>query len=105
MRRARALIAGLPPGALNDRTDVGYGAEWSLVVEMLASLIEVVDATSWRSVMPHVGKNWKPPKPLKIPRPGHRPEQPAVTRGIPMDKFRQIVGAKRVTYVPRKDGD
>lgn len=70
---------------------------------MLASLIEVVDATSWRAVMPHAGKNWKPPKPLRVPRPGdeHHRRKP----GISMSKFRQLVGAKNVTYVAPKGGE
>lgn len=70
---------------------------------MLASLIEVVDATSWRAVMPHANKNWRPPKPLKIPRPGQ--EQRRRQPGISMAKFRQLVGAKNVTYVPSKGGE
>jgi hypothetical protein len=46
------------------------GAEWTIEAELLASLIEVTDAVSWRTVMPHAGKSWKPPKHLEVTRPG-----------------------------------
>lgn len=103
MRRARALINQLPAGALVDHTTNPNAAEWSLVVEMLASLIEVVDATSWRAVMPHTSKSWRPPKPLKVPRPSDPNTRRA--KGLPMAKFRQLVGANNVTYVPPKGGE
>lgn len=44
------------------------GAEWGLTQELLAGLIEVVDAGSWRAVSPYMKKNAKP-KLLHVPRP------------------------------------
>jgi len=70
-------------------------ADWGNVEELLASLIEVIDATSWRAVMPHAKANWKPPKPLSIPRPG-APKPDA--KGMSMHKFRQLLG-QNVTVV------
>lgn len=47
-----------------------YEERWTRTDELVASLIEVVDASAWRVVSPHLKKGARPPKPLRVPRPG-----------------------------------
>jgi hypothetical protein len=75
LRRIRSLLRGLPPDSLCVRLDDPISAEWDLTVEMLATLIETIDGTSWRSVMPHAKKTWRPPKAARIRRPWDPPEE------------------------------
>lgn len=100
LRRIRVLIAGLPRDSVTVRATTPE-AEWSTTDHLLAGLIEVIDQTSWRPVMPHAKQGWKPPKPLHIPRPGE--PAPARGRGMSMAAFRKLLG-KHVEVVP-KGGD
>lgn len=47
-----------------------YEERWTRTDELIASLIEVVDASAWRVVSPHLKKGTRPPTPLRVPRPG-----------------------------------
>lgn len=69
MRRFGVLVLGLPRESSTQRAELGEAAEWGVSDYLLATLIEVTDAVSWRPVMPHAKKGWKPPKPIEVPRP------------------------------------
>lgn len=63
------LTEQLPVDSALVRAEVGPAAHWGVTEHLLASLIETVDAVSWRPVLPQVKKGWKPPPPLHIDRP------------------------------------
>lgn len=96
LRRIRVLVAGLPRDSVTVRASSPQ-AEWSTTDHLLAGLIEVLDQTSWRSVLPHVKRGWKPPPALKIPRPGE--PEPKRERGLSMAAFRRLLG-NNVEVVP-----
>ena len=102
LRRIRVLVAGLPRDSVTVRASTPE-AEWSTTDHLLAGLIEVLDQTSWRAVMPHAKKGWKPPPPLKVPRPGD-PEPAPRERGLSMAAFRRLLG-KNVEVVPPEGGE
>lgn len=101
LRRIRVLIAGLPRDSVTVRA-LQPQAEWSTTDHLIAGLIEVVDQTSWRAVMPHTKKNWKPPAPIKVPRPGEAQEQRR-SNGMSRTAFRRLLG-KNIEVIP-KGGD
>lgn len=56
-----------------------YEQRWTRTDELVASLIEVVDASGWRVVSPHLEKGARTPKPLRVPRPGQRRQKRKAT--------------------------
>jgi hypothetical protein len=71
---------------------------WGVSEHLLASLIEVVDAVSWRPVLPHVKRGWKQPKAVQVPRP-HQQERSRRRRATSEDLKRIFGGG---AYRPRE---
>lgn len=71
---------------------------------MLAVLAEVIDITSWRAVMPHAKKGWKPPKGLHIRRPWEPKPDPDKPR-MRMGEFRKMLGAMAGAVKVAADGE
>jgi hypothetical protein len=72
LRRIGVLVRGLPQESLTVRVEDPAAATYSLTDELLASLIEVVDATALRTASVTAGAagaKWKPGKPIQVPRP------------------------------------
>lgn len=91
----RSLLAGLPRDSLVVGIENPEFAEATLTNELLFALIEVVDGVSWRAVMPHAKRGWKPPKPMTVPRPWQqkRPETaPKVRRKATHEDMVEVFG-------------
>lgn len=80
LRRLRNLIVHLPPDSAFVRTVTPRlpqkAAPWSTTEYLLALIAELVDANTIAFVVAHSKKGKTPPKPIKIDRPGDKPDRP-----------------------------
>lgn len=76
----------------------GDAATWGPAEHLLASIIEAIDAASWRTLSPHLKKGFKP-KVVTVPRPGdkaHRRRRRATSH-----ELKQMFPAN-VVHVPKE---
>lgn len=100
MRRLAALILHLPPESATSRRHQTDADHWTTTDELLATLIEIVDATSLRLARLWTKKGTTLPKPVSIPRPYEPSRPPVMSMSDP--RVRQFFGGV-VRYSPPKD--
>lgn len=84
------------------RAELGEAADWGVAEHLMAALIEVVDATSWRPVLPHAKKGWTPPKGIQVPRPGTEAPKQVKRRKATSEDLASIFG-DATQYAPGGD--
>ncbi len=83
--RLQSLIEGLPADSATGRLHATPESRWTTDQELLATLIETVDAASLRvaRLLGKKGARW--PKPVRVPRPWDTPSGP-----VPMSDPRAV---------------
>ncbi len=103
LRRLRNLIVHLPPDSAFVRTVTPRlpqkAAPWSTTEYLLALIAELVDANTRAFVSAYSKKGSTAPKPLKIDRPGDKPDRPVDMSSPEARKF--FGGA--VQYTPAEE--
>lgn len=69
LRRLYALTTGLPPASALARAVWPEGADWDIRTELLAALVELVDAGNRLFYSANTKRGTRAPDPVTIPRP------------------------------------
>jgi len=103
LRRIRNLIVHLPPDSAFVRTVTPRlpqgAAPWSTTDYLLALIAELVDANTRAFISVYSKKGSSQPKPLKIDRPGDKPQRPV---DMSSPEARNFFGAG-VQYTPAEE--
>lgn len=106
VRRLWVLVRGLPLDSALARSydPEGAGVGWSLTNHLLATVAEVSDDTNAILATVYGKPGSTPPKPLRIDRPGRRPERPKLLKGSSLAAAIRRRTGGLIKVVPKKEG-